>query len=87
MLKIETALTGAIGQGCNATVVLVTTTIEHHSLDLLFLCPACEQFAHLTGSANGLGRAVRLHIRLTAGGRSQSVTVGVIDQLGINEPV
>src|SRR5262245_15012180 len=73
----QAALTGGIGQGRDATVVLVARTVEDHGLDARALCALGHELADLLG-LGGLVALERAQVGLHAGGGDQGLADEVV---------
>src|SRR5690348_12280306 len=76
----QAALTGSVGKGRNATVVLVAGAVEDHALDASSLGACSDQLADLLGLLGlvaGRGADVGLH----RGGERQRLADLVVDDL------
>src|SRR3954447_20791837 len=76
----QAALTGGVGQGRDATVVLVARAVEDHGLDARALRALGHQLADLLG-LGGLVALERAQVGLHAGGGHQGAADEVVDHL------
>src|SRR3954451_19418073 len=83
-LKFKAALTGALGQGLDAAVVLVAAAIEHGRLDAGGLRTLGEQLPCGIGLLDRLERA---QVRLGPLDRGERDAGVVVDELGEHAPV
>src|SRR6476660_2231612 len=76
----QAALAGAVGQGRDATVVLVARSVEDDAVDAGSLRPLGDELADLPGLV-GLVVARTANVGLHRGGRGQRLADEVVDDL------
>ena len=84
-LEFQSTFTGGVGQGLDASVVLVASAIEGHLVDTGGFCTLGDQLAHGCGSFNIAGLAAA-QIAIKGRGAGQYLVACGRDDLGVDMP-
>src|SRR5260221_595329 len=83
-LELQTGFARAVGEGRNASVVLVAGAVEHDLVDSLFEALLRDRGAHLLGARLLVGLGLALDRQHLVGDRRQRPLLTVVDDLSVD---